>query len=130
MALTAQQLADMQADLAIGSDQSVFTDAELERLFTRANDDYNLAVYYGWRQILGGSAKWVDYQVAQTRVSKGQAFDHIKAMVAFWGDESRNAANQVRIMGAVPVPTQHKPRPADGTRSGYFKRGRWYAIPD
>ena len=113
MALTAAQLIDFQADLAIGSAQSVFTDAELERLFTRADSDYNLAVYYGWRQILSGAAAWVDYTVAQTRVSRSQAFDHLLKMVAFWSEESRVAGNQVRIMGAVPVPTKHKPRPGD-----------------
>jgi hypothetical protein len=85
MALTAQQILDMQADLAIGADESVFTDAELEALYTRAGDDYNTAVYYAWRQILAGSAAWVDYAVAQTKVSRSQAFDHIKAMVTFWG---------------------------------------------
>lgn len=113
MALTAEQLADLQADLAIGSDESIFTDEELERLYERASDDYNLAVYYGWRQIFAASAKWVDYQVAQTKVNRGQAFDHLKQMVAFWGEESRTTANQVRIMGAVPVPTKHKPKPQD-----------------
>lgn len=129
MALTADQLADMQADLAIGDDESVFTDEELERLFERANSDYSLAVYYGWRQILGGSAKWIDYKVAQTSVSRSQAFAHIRDMVLFWGNESRSTANQVRIMGMVPVPTIHKPEPAGDVRNGYFRRGRWYAYP-
>lgn len=126
MALTADQLADMQADLAIGADESVFTDEELERLFERADSDYSLAVYYGWRQILSNAAAWVDYKVAQTSVSRSQAFAHIKDMVIFWGNESRSTANQVRIMGAVPVPTVHKPEPAGEMRHGYFRRGRWY----
>lgn len=119
-------MVDMQQDLAIGHDQSVFTNDELERLYVRAEEDYNLAVYYGWRQILAGSAKWVDYQVAQTKVSKSQAFDQIKAMVTFWGNESRSTANQVRIMGAVPVPTNHKPKPADAYRP---ERGRRRIYP-
>lgn len=127
MALTAEQLIDMQADLAIGDDETVFTDEELERLFERAGDDYSLAVYYGWRQILSGAAAWIDYKVAQTSVSRSQAFDHIKAMVAFWAAESRTTANQVQIVGANPVPTVFKPRPMDDTyrRDGYYKRGRW-----
>src|SRR5690554_6869746 len=116
MSLSAQQLADMQADLAIGDDESVFTDAELERLFERANSDYNLAVYYGWRQILAGSAKWIDYRVAQTQVSRSQAFDHLLKMVEFWGNESRSTANQLRSMGINSVPTVHKPKPLDEVR--------------
>lgn len=109
--LTATQLADMQGDLGIDNTEAVFTDEELQRLYDRAEDDYALAVYYGWRQLLGASAKYIDYKVAQTSISRSQAFQHIKDMVAFWGDESRSTANQVRIMGAVPVPTKHKPKP-------------------
>jgi hypothetical protein len=130
MALTAQQILDIRGDLGVGASGSstqIFTDAELNSLFDRAGEDYNLAVYYGWRQTLANSARWIDYQVAQTKVSRSQAFDHIKAMVTFWGGESRNTANQVLIMGANPVPTTWKPEPADAThRHGYVRRGRWY----
>lgn len=113
MALSAVQIMHMQGDLAIGDDESVFTDAELQQFFERAGSDYNLAVYYGWRQILSGAAKWLNYRVAQTQVDRSQAFDHILAMVAFWADESRTNANQMRIVGMRPVPTAHKPRPAE-----------------
>lgn len=127
-ALTAEQLADMQADLAIGSDQSVFTDAELQRLYDRASSDYNLAVYYGWRQIAADASRWVNYRVAQTQVDRGAAFDHIKAMVAFWGNESKAADDQLLSAGIGPVPSNHKPRPADDTyhTRGYYRRGRWW----
>lgn len=111
MALDPEQLLDLQGDLAIGADESVFTDDELERFYTRADSDYNTAVYYGWRQILAASAKWVDYQVAQTKVSRSQAFKQIRDMVEFWGNESRTNANQVRVLGLNGVPTRYKPRP-------------------
>lgn len=125
--LTAEQILDMLADLAAGDIGDVFTQDELQRFFDRAGDDYNLAVYYGWRQILANSASWIDYKVAQTSVSRSQAFDHILAMLKLWGDESRTLANQVKIVGMRPVPTKHKPVPADDTHThGYFKRGRWY----
>lgn len=127
MALTAAQLSDMQIDLAISDDESVFTDEELERLFERSGSDYNLAVYYGWRQLLSASAKWVDYRVAQTAVSRGQAFDHILQMVAFWASESKSADDQLLSAGLNQVPTIHKRKPLDEYHhDGYFKRGRWY----
>lgn len=128
MSLTTTQRTDMQGDLSIGSDQSVFTNDELDRFYERAGSDYNTAVYYGWRQILAGSAKWVDYQVAQTKVSRSQAFAQIKQMVDFWAAESKAADDQLLSAGIAPVPTQHKPLPADhSARSdGYFRRGRWY----
>jgi hypothetical protein len=132
MALTAAQILDIRADLGIGASgaaDEVFTDAELNQLFDRAGDDYNLAVYYGWRQILSNAAAWVDYKVAQTSVSRSQAFQHIKDMVVFWGNESRSTANQVRIVGAVPVPTVYKPEPADARvypdRYGRYPWHRW-----
>lgn len=111
--LTAAQIIDMQGDLAIGDDESVFTDDELQRFYVRAGEDYNTAVYYGWLQILSGSAKWVDYQVAQTKVSRSQAFANIKAMLAVWKALATTGANQVLIAGMNPVPPRHKPVPAD-----------------
>lgn len=125
MALTPTQLADMQADLGIDASEAVFTDEELERLFERADESYNTAVYLAWRQLLGASSKYVDYKVAQTSVSKSQAFQQIKDMVAFWGNESRTAANQVRIVGANSVPERFKDEPLlDGVTT---RRTRFYA---
>lgn len=125
--LTDAQVLDMLADLAAGDIDDVFSQDELQRFYDRAGDDYNLAVYYGWRQIAADASRWVNYKVAQTSVERGAAFDHIARMLAFWASESRTNANQVAILGMRPVPTKHKPRPADDThRHGYFRRGRWY----
>lgn len=111
MALTADQLADLQADLGISDDEAVFTDAELERLFARAEEDYNTAVYLAWRQVLGGAVNWIDYKVAQTSISRDQAWKHVKEMVAFWQAESRTAGNQVRILGLTEIPPRMKDDP-------------------
>lgn len=126
MALTADQTTDMLADLAAGALDDVFSQLELDRFYTRAGEDYNLAVYYGWRQLAANASKWVDYTVAQTKVSRGQAFDHIQAMLKFWADESRTAANQVKVVGIRPVPTVWKEKPADEYRyRGDRYRWRW-----
>lgn len=113
MALSPEQTLDMLADLAAGAIGDVFSQVELDRLYTRAGDDYNLAVYMGWRQIAGDASRWVNYKVAQTQVDRGAAFDHIAKMLAFWADESRTSANQLAIVGMRGIPTRHKPRPAD-----------------
>lgn len=129
--LTSEQTTDLLADLAAGAIDDVFSLAELQRLYDRAGDDYNLAVYYGWRQIAADSAKWVDYQVAQTKVNRSQAQAGILRMLALWGDESRTAANQVAILGMRPVPTKYKDTPADercyprSTRWPYGLRWGW-----
>lgn len=114
--LTDPQTLDMLADLAAGNLGDVFSQEELQQLFDRAGNDYNTAIYYGWRQLLGNSAAWVDYKVAQTSVSRGQAFDHIKAMLEFWRNETLVAGNQLISAGIAPVPTRFKPRPYDDHR--------------
>ena len=111
MALTADQLADMQGDLGITTDQTVFTDTELNRLFTRASDDYNTAVYLGWRQLLGDTAKFFNYTAGHTRVEREKVFEHVKAMVEFWKGEARTAANQLKILGLTEIPPRWKDDP-------------------
>lgn len=113
MALTADQLSDLQADLGIDDSEAVFTDAELERLFQRAGEVYATAVWYAWRQLLAASTKYIDYKVAQTEEKRSQLYAHIKEMVAYWGDESNKATNTqgVRIVGLTEIPPRWKEEP-------------------
>jgi len=113
MALTTAQRADIQADLGIDSGETVFTNDELDRLYTRADSDYNGAVYLAWRQLMADAAKFNDYTAGQTEEKKSQIFEHIKAMVDFWKDEARVATNQVRIVGALEVPPRWKDKPSE-----------------
>jgi hypothetical protein len=118
--LTTAQRADMQADLGIDTRQDVFTNDELDRLYTRAESDYNLAVYFAFRQLLADAAKLHNYTQAQTKMDKSQVFDHIKAMVVFWQGEARTAGNQVLIAGLRGIPPRYKDAPSDSTtRSGW-----------
>lgn len=126
MALTADQLSDFQRDLGIDDSEAVFTDAELERLFARAEDDYNTAVYLAWRQLLASSAAYIDYKVALTEEKRSQVFDHIQKMVAFWGDESRVAGNQVAMLGLNLVPPRWKEEPAEATTERRRTLARYY----
>jgi len=112
MALTATQRADFQGDLGIGSDEAVFTNDELDRLYARASSDYNGAVYLAWRQLMADAAKFNDYTAGQTQERKSQIYDHIKDMVSFWKDEARVATNQVRIVGMLEVPPRDKDTPS------------------
>jgi len=102
--LSSDQLTDLQADIGITTDESVFTDAELNRLYTRADSDYNTAVYLALRQLMANAVKFHDYTAGQTSVKKSQIFDHLKEQVDFWQKESRTTANQVRIVGSNRIP--------------------------
>lgn len=101
----------MQGDLGITADESVFTNTELDRLYARADSDYNTAVYLGWRQLQANAAKFNDYTAGETEEKKSQIYDHVKDMVDFWKDEARVAANQVRSIGLLEVPPRHKDEP-------------------
>ena len=117
MALTADQLTDFQSDLGISDDETVFTDVELERLFARANEVYEAAVYMAWRQIFAQATKYIDYKVAQTEEKRSQVWDHIKAMMAHWKAEA-DAASGVQgaaFVGLNVIPTRSKEEPYDGT---------------
>lgn len=123
MALTATQLTDMQADLAITSNQAVFTDAELNRLYVRAGDDYNTAVYLAWRQLLADANKFFDYTAGQTKVQRDQTWRHIRETLKIWADESRSNSNQVAMVGLAEIPPRWKDQPATERTA---QRGRWY----
>jgi len=125
MALTSDQLTDLQADLGITDDETVFTDTELERLFTRASEGYNTAVYLGWRQLMADAAKLYKYTVAQTSINKDQVFDHVKAMVEFWATESRTNSNQVAILGVNPIPNIWKDVPGEDYTC---RNGQWVKV--
>lgn len=112
MALTSEQRADLQADLGLSSDQTVFTDAELDRLYTRAEENYAAAVYLGWQQILANTTKFFNYTAGQTSIQRSQVFDHVRAMVQHWGDQvDKQGGNQLRVVGANPIPPRHKETP-------------------
>lgn len=122
MSLSSDQRADMQGDLGISADETVFTNDELDRLYERAHSDYNTAVYLGYRQIMANAAKLHNYTAGQTRIDKAQVFDHLKSMVEFWQGESRTASNQVKVLGINSVPPRHKRKPD----TAYSRRNRPY----
>ena len=88
MALTTDQLADLQADIGISDDETVFTDTELNRLFTRAGSDYAMTVAYALRQLMADKAKLADYSRGETRESRSQIFAHLQAMYDLWAAEA------------------------------------------
>lgn len=109
--LTATQRADMQADLGISADETVFTNDELDRLYTRADSNYEAAVYYGYRQLLADANKLFDYSAGMTKMSKSQVRAHLRDMLEFWKSEVTAAGGQVSIVGALEVPPRDKDRP-------------------
>jgi len=81
--LTAEQRTDLQADLGISYDEAVFTDDELDRLYTRAAS-YDGAVVYALDQILMNAAKFNDYTAGSSSEKKSQVFAQLKMMREMW----------------------------------------------
>lgn len=109
MALTADQRTDMQGDLGISDDESVFTNAELDRLYTRAGSSYNLAVYFGYRQLLAQANKFFNYTEGMTKVERKQMRDNIADSMEFWKAEGKQ---QARMIGLNLIPPYEKDSPS------------------
>ncbi len=88
MALSDDQITDLRADLGIQSAGAVFTDAELDRLYTRADGDYDLAVVYAIDQLLMDAAKFNDYTAGSSSEKKSQVFAQLKDVRTLWAERA------------------------------------------
>lgn len=82
-ALTSDQQADIRADLG---GETKFTNAQLDRLFDRANGDYNVTVVYALRQLLADVKRDAVYTVGLDGVNKDKRFQNIKDLLTLWED--------------------------------------------
>ncbi len=113
--LNADQLTDLRADIGDTGAAQAFTDDELQRLYTRAGENYNKAVLLAFRQLLGNSWKFTTYKQNQSSENKSDVFKHLKQMAAYWGaivlaDESADKP-QLKIVGRRAIPPQKKSKP-------------------
>ena len=106
--LSADQLTDIRAD--IGDDGTVFSDAELNRLYTRASSDYNTSVVLALRQLLVNASKLNDYRVAQSSENKSQVFAQIQKLLDYWESVAQRK-QQIKIVGMAAVPPRLKDTP-------------------
>lgn len=111
--LDATVLADLQGDIGISDDESVFSDDEIERLYTRSDSNADLAVYFAFRQLLANANKFYDYSAGMTSEKRSQIRTNLKDSVNMWEKESggTNAANQVGSVGVASIPYYKKDKP-------------------
>lgn len=120
LTLSPDQLGDLQADLDIGTTQTVFTDDELTRLYNRAGGDYTRTVFMALRQLYTSSSKFVTYTEGQTQEARSDRFKQVEAAMLFW-QEQWISSNQAQMVHVRSVPTRHRDRPF--TRAGVGWRG-------
>lgn len=78
--LSSSQIEDFRAD--IGDENNAFAIEELQRLYTRANGNYDAAVVLAIEQLLAGSAKFNDYTEGQSKEEISQIFEHLQSLLA------------------------------------------------
>lgn len=86
--LSADQLTDLQGDLDLLDDESVFTDEQLNRYFTRAEGDYAVTKVLAGRRLLASLAKKYNYTVGQTSHQKQQLFANGEKLLDRWEREA------------------------------------------
>lgn len=102
---------DLQLDLGIGTDESVFTDDQLSRLYTRASGDYDATMVLALRRLTQNATKLHDYAVATASESVSQVYDHLKERLEYYESRVSRATKQVKMVGLRSVPPRWKDEP-------------------
>lgn len=117
--MTADQLSDFRKDIGDeDSDNYVFTETEINRLFTRADSDYDRTVILALEQLITNAAKFADYTVGQTTERRSQVFDQlvrtldIKRQSTAAGDQATVFMGQ---MESYPVKSRDVPSEYEDT---------------
>ena len=130
MSITAQQLSDLQEDSAIGTDESVFTDDQIERIWDRvAGADtetlqHEAALALIFRQLLADASKLHDYKAGASSEELSQIYDHLKAQYAMYKpslDAALSRSTEMATGVLTPKPHQERTDPTDKARSRWFR---------
>ncbi len=99
--LSSDQISDFRADIGDQLSPYAFTDTELQRLYTRKDENYDRALLLAIDQLLANAAKLYDYTAGYTRMSRDQVFNHLmdlRKLIA------ARANQTVQIVGLRVVP--------------------------
>lgn len=113
MGLTVDLRTDLQGDLGITNDESVFTDVELDRLYTRAGEDYSLTVYYAYRQLIAQANKYHKYTAGLASEELQQVRENLKDSLEHWKSEAKSSSTQVKVASLLEIPPRDKDEPWD-----------------
>lgn len=109
--LSNDELTDLRGDIGDVNTPPAFEDVELQRLYTRAGEDYNTTVLMALRQIMGNSWKLHNYTQNATTEQRKQIFDNLKSMVAYWEGIVGAGKTQAKFIGRRGVPPVWKDKP-------------------
>lgn len=105
--LTAQQRTDLQNDLGITNNQLVFTDAELDRNYTRQNSDYDKTLLLCWRQLYAQAVRLFKYTTGNTSEERQQIKSNIREQIDYLENRLGDAGGILRS-GALVLMTDQR----------------------
>ncbi|MEM4406017.1 MAG: hypothetical protein QXS68_03135 [Candidatus Methanomethylicaceae archaeon] len=111
--LTPEQLADLRADIGDTSANPAFTDAELNRLYERAEGDYLLTVVLCLRQLLASAAKMYKYGEGFSRAEQDEIFEQLSKLLDRY-EALLDSKRQVGMVGISFRPPYKFEGPSDG----------------
>jgi hypothetical protein len=85
--LSAEQILDLEGDLDIligEEDSDNFTTAEVNRLFTRSNGDYDATAAYIIRQLLAQTFRLTKYTQGKSSEDKTVITENLRKALAYW----------------------------------------------
>lgn len=114
MALTADELNDLRADLGDQTSPYAFSDDELQRLHIRTGEAYTRTLLLAIKQLLMNATKFYNYTAGYTRQEQAIVFKNLKDMYELQSGEAIGG-NQAAVVGIAIVPPAHKAEPNDET---------------
>jgi hypothetical protein len=83
--LTTDQIADIRGDMGTANSANpVPNNADLDRLYNRAEGDYNLTVVYALRQLWAYEHRSATYVIGVDSLNKQKIFDNLEKMIKMW----------------------------------------------
>lgn len=86
--------------------ETVFSDDELQDIWTEQGGNWNKSILAAFEELLGNAYRFSEYTRNETTEKRNQIFQNLKYMAAYWQGKVDKSANsqQVRIVGLKPVP--------------------------
>lgn len=115
--LTAAQLSDFRNDIGDTGTPPAFETADLHRLYTRTEGDYDAAVLLAYDQLIGTTWRFNNYTQNNTKEDKQQVFTNLMRARDNWQARIDRAGSRstMKISRYISTPKRRKDAPYDGT---------------
>jgi hypothetical protein len=109
--LDADELTDIRTDIGDANTPPVFSDDELQRLYTRKEGSYEATVVLAYDQLIGSAAKLFDYTQGQSSESRSQIIKQLKTVRDLWAARERSSRPKISIANIRRIPPKYKRTP-------------------